>query len=182
MTDGSPLPPGQPPYQPGQPQPGQHQPGGGYPPQGYGPPTGGYPPTPTGPDPFGGSTVGISTLLAAGSVAAITLAVSLNEDDDNGWGRIGVWAGFAIASAVLTLAPSVGRALNLTALRAWRVAAAGAVGLVAFWVLFVLPSISMNVSFAATVGVAAGVAAAWMAPGRPASAADPSEGSAGQTW
>ncbi len=201
MTDGSPQ-SGQSPVagqpQPGQPQPGQPQPGlaqpglaqpghyptAGYPPQGYGPATGGYPPAPAPSDPFGGTgaaAVGASTWLALASVVAMALAVSLKEDGDNGWGRIGVWAGFAIAAAVLTLLPTIGRQMNLTAVRAWRGAAAGAGGLAAFWVLFVLPAISMNVSFAATLGVAAGVGAAWLAPGRPEPSGSTGR-SGGETW
>lgn len=185
MTDGSPQ-SGQPPIagqpHPRQPQPSQY-PTAGYPPQGPGPASGSYPPAPAPSDPFGATgaaAVGASTWLALASVVAMVLAVSLKEDGDNGWGRIGVWAGFAIAAAVLTLAPTIGRQMNLTSARAWRVAATGAVGLVAFWVLFVLPSIAMNISFAATLGVAAGVAAAWFAPGRP-DASSPDR-SAGQTW
>ncbi|MBA3281718.1 MAG: hypothetical protein H0U29_05760, partial [Acidimicrobiia bacterium] len=101
------------------------------------------------------------------SIVSLALAVSLEEDGDNGWGRIGVWAGFALAAAVITLAPALRSQLNLSGERAWQVAVAGGVGLAGFWVLFVLPSISQNVSFLATVGCAAGGLAAWLAPGRP---------------
>lgn len=109
-----------------------------------------------------------SPWLGLVSVACVAVAVSLNEDGDNGWGRIGVWAGFAIAAAALTLAPAVRRQVSLAPDTAWRVATAGAIGLAGYWVLFVLPRIEMNVSFLATVGCAAGMFAAWQAPGRPA--------------
>src|SRR5690606_12320544 len=132
-----------------------------------GAPQPGYQQAPAPFGPSGGSATSISTWLGLVSVVVMVLAVSINEDDDNGWGRIGVWAGFAIASAALSLVPLMADQFKLTATRAWQVAAAGAAGLGAFWVLFVLPSISMNVSFAATVGVVAGAAAAWTAPGKP---------------
>jgi len=175
-------PPGQPYGQPHAPQPGAapqgpppgYQPGG-YPPGGYAAAGG---PAPSS-SPFGASPAGVSLWLSLASIAAMALAVSLNEDDDNGWGRIGVWAGFAIVVAVLTLAPSIGRSINLSQEHAWKVGAVGAVGLIGFWVLFVLPSISMNVSFLATAGVVVGAAAVWLADGRPAPAG---EDTGPQTW
>ena len=106
--------------------------------------------------------------LALLAVACVALAVSIEEDGDHGWGRIGVWAAFAIGCAVLTLAPAVRNQVSLAPDTAWRVATAGAVGLAGYWVLFVLPRIEMNVSFLATLGCAAGIFAAWQAPGRPA--------------
>ena len=130
-----------------------------------------------------GAALGWGASLSAGvawslvSIAAIALAVSLNEDGDNGWGRIGVWAAFAITAAVATLAPALRDQLNLKSTLAWQVGVAGAAGLAAFWVLFVLPSITQNVSFLATVGVAAGGLAAWVAPGRPGNPE-----AAGSTW
>lgn len=178
-----------PPGQPGSgghpvagPPPGYGQPGGG-PPPGYGQPASGPPPGYGPPQGYPQPAVAPSGVKLAGGVwwsllaiVAIALAVSLFEDGDNGWGRIGVWAGFAIAAAVVTLAPALGEQLNLSAERAWQLAVAGGVGLAAFWVLFVLPSISQNVSFLATVGCAAGGLAAWLAPGRAGTA------SSGQTW
>lgn len=186
-TSTTPGQPGPPPGWPGQhAQPaGQSAPGGqpaAGPPPGYGQPAGGPPPgyAPHGYPQSAATSSGVK--LAGGvwwslaSIAAIALAVSLFEDGDNGWGRIGVWAGFAIAAAVVTLAPVLGDQLNLPRERAWQLAVAGGVGLAAYWVLFVLPSISQNVSFLATIGCAAGVLAAWLAPGRPGTS------STGQTW
>ena len=159
---------GQPPQPGPPPQPGQQQPPPGYgPPAGYGPPSGGV-------------TVGIGLWLGLAAIVAMALAVSLNEDGDNGWGRIGVWAAFAIVAAVATLAPALGRQLNLSTERAWQVGAAGAAGLAGFWVLFVLPSISQNTSFLATVACAAGIGAAWIAPGRPSGGGDAS--AQGEWW
>jgi hypothetical protein len=57
--------------------------------------------------------------------------------------------------------------LNLPAQMAWMVAAVGAGYLVFWWVLFVLPVISLNVSFLVTVGVAAAVGAVWTSTDNP---------------
>lgn len=111
-------------------------------------------------------------MLSLIATIAIVVAVSIEEDGDNGWGRIGVWAGAAIAAALATFAPSMRTSLNMDERRAWVVAAIGGVFLVAFWVLLVLPAIQQNTSFLATVGCAAGAAAAWLAPGRPEPAAE----------
>lgn len=81
---------------------------------------------PTGPATRSGTGVGIDLWLSLASITAMALAVSLKEDGDNGWGRIGVWAGFAIFAAVFTLAGSLGDQLNLSRARAWQVAVAGA--------------------------------------------------------
>jgi len=121
------------------------------------------PPTPTG-------QISGTTWLGFAAVVALAVAVSLEEDGDNGWGRIGVWAAFAIAAALATLAPAVREPLRLTPARAAQVAVAGGIGLAAFWVLFVLPVIERNVSFLATLGCVAGCWAAWRAPGRPGAA------------
>lgn len=111
-----------------------------------------------------------SAWFSVAAVALLAVAVSVPEDGDNGWGRFGVWAGFAIAAALATLAPSLRQQFKMSSETAWRVASAGGIGLVAYWVLFVLPWIEQNVGFVATVGCAAGAYAAWVAPGRPHSA------------
>lgn len=179
--------PGYPPTQPvgGQPAPA-YDPGAAQPvydqsapPPGYSPPPVHGPPPGFGPPAeSGGVKVGAPTLLSIVSIAAVALAVSLEEDGRNGWEDIGVWAGFAIVAAVATLAPSLRSNLSLDTSRAWQIGLGGAIGLAAFWVLFILPSIQQNVSFLATVGVVAGGLAVWLAPGRP----DPSASSPGQTW
>ena len=68
---------------------------------------------------------------------------------------------------LLLFLPLFGAAFNLSPERAWRMAAAGAVGLFAFWLLIVVPRITMNTSFLVTAATAAAVGAAWLAPGRP---------------
>lgn len=154
-----------------QPQPGA--PGYGAqpvvgPPPGYGPPPGHSDPSGSpAPSSSGGGSFAGSTWWALIAVAAMAVAVSVPEDGANQWKEIEVWAGFAVLAALLTLAPAARSSLNLSVERAWQVAAGGLVGLVAYWVLFVLPSISQNVSFLATISLAAGGLAVWSAPGRP---------------
>ncbi len=144
----------------------------GYP-AGYGPPPGF-----AAAESSSGTKVGAGLLWSLLAAIALAVAVSVKEDGQNGWERIGVWAGFAIVAALATAAPAIRSNLNLDAEKAWKVAAAGAVGLAAFWVLFILPSIERNVSFVATLGCVAGAVAAWTAPGRPRPAPD----DRGQTW
>lgn len=151
---------------------------GAQPPPGYGPP-GGYPAQP-GP---AASTMAASTWWALLAVVATALAVSIPEDGSNDWKSIQVWAGFAVVAALATLAPTARANLKLSAERAWQVALGGAVALGAFWVLFVLPDIGRNVSFAATIGVAAAGLAVASAPGRPSSMGGATgETGEGGTW
>src|SRR3954466_2876062 len=65
-------------------------------------------------------------VLGVVSVVAVTLGLSLKEDGRNQWDSVNAWGGLAIAGALLTLAPAVGRSLGLTPQRAWQVAACGA--------------------------------------------------------
>jgi hypothetical protein len=106
------------------------------------------------------------TLFAAASLAAVAIGVSVPEDGHNAWHTVKAWGGVALVAAALTFAPALGSAMRLTAYRAWQVAAGGAAGLGLYWVLFVLPDIEKNTSLATTVGVAAGIVVAWIAPGR----------------
>lgn len=100
------------------------------------------------------------------SLAAVVLGLSLSEDGHNAWHTVHAWGALAILGAILTLAPAAAGGLNLSAQRAWQAAACGTGALLLFWVLFVLPSAGSNTSLAITVGVAAGIIAVWLAPGR----------------
>jgi hypothetical protein len=100
------------------------------------------------------------------SLAATVIGLSVEEDGRNFWDSVNAWGGLAILGAVLTLAPVLRSTLNLSAHRAWQVAAAGAGALGLFWVLFVLPAAGSNTSFVTTIGAAAGFGAVWIAPGR----------------
>jgi hypothetical protein len=90
----------------------------------------------------------------------------VEEDGRNAWDSVNAWGAVAILGALLTLAPAARGSLNLTAHRAWQIAACGAAALALFWVLFVLPAAGSNTSLITTVGAAAGIVAVWMAPGR----------------
>ena len=145
------------------------------------------PPTPTpppgyqapGPDATGGTptaakrgpNINVSAPMVFGVVAvvAIVLATFIKETDISFWDQFGgLWSLFAIAAAVLTLLPALRTVVNLGADLAWKLAAGGATALVLWWVLFVLPRIGQpqvaNLTFLATVGVAAGVLAVWTSP------------------
>lgn len=117
---------------------------------------------PDAPKPPGSRTVLVLGIVA---VAAVVLGLTLKENGHNAWGSVNAWGALAIVAAVATLAPALGRAVGLSAQRAWQVAVCGAGALVLFWVLFVLPAVGSNTSLLVTIGVAAGVIAAWLAPG-----------------
>lgn len=152
------------------PQQGAGQPPQGMPPQG--PPPGYAPGQPTQylPPQRPAAPKGATAVWALGllSVILVVLGISLDENGQNAWHTVHAWGGLAIAGAVLTLAPVAGRSLGLTAQRAFQVAVVGAAALVLYWVLFVLPSVGSNTSLLTTLGVAAGVVAVWLAPGRDA--------------
>lgn len=103
------------------------------------------------------------------AVAAIVLATFIKETEISFWDQFGgLWSLFAIAAAVLTLLPALRTVVNVGPELAWKLAAGGAAALVLWWVLFVLPNIGQpqvaNLTFLATVGVAAGVLAVWTSP------------------
>jgi hypothetical protein len=125
-------------------------------------------------------------LFAAASLAAVVLGISVPEDGHTAWHTVKAWGVVAVIAAALTFSPSLGSVFRLSPDRAWQVAAGGAVGLGLYWVLFVLPDIGKNTSLVTTLGVAAGIVVAWIAPGRqPADAppgALPSSPPSGPTW
>ena len=55
--------------------------------------------------------------------------------------------------------------VNMSERQAWQIAAIAAGALVFWWVLFVLPVINRNVSFLATLAVAAAGVGVWLSPG-----------------
>jgi hypothetical protein len=141
------------PNQPQQPPPNQNrtQPQNGQPPQ----------QEVRTPRPKGSGAVLVLGLV---SVLGVVLGLSVAENGANAWDSVNAWGGVAIAGAVAVLAPALGRSRGLSVQRAWQVAVCGAGALVLFWVLFTLPSVGSNTSLLVTIGVAAGVVAAWIAP------------------
>lgn len=116
------------------------------------------------------------TVFAVASIAAVAIGISVPEGGHNAWHVVKAWGGVALVAAALTFAPS----LRLPAYRAWQLAVGGAAGLALYWVLFVLPDIAKNTSLITTLGVAAGIVVAWIAPGRPAPGESPRP--PGPTW
>ena len=78
--------------------------------------------------------------------------------DAMGW----PWSILAIVAAVATLLPAFRSAINVSEKLASAIAMVAAAALIFWWVLFVLPVISLTTGFLATVGVAAGVGAVWL--------------------
>ena len=78
-----------------------------------------------------------------------------------------LWSIVAIVAAVATLLPALYTVVNVPARLAWTIGAVGAGYLVFWWVLFVLPDISLNVAFLCTLGVGAAVAAVLTSPDNP---------------
>lgn len=160
----------------------QRQPPGSYPAQGGHPPRdsaptqgaypqpGAYPPGAQMPYAMptsrrsGGAMAGVVTLALVG-VVAVVVGLSLKENGTTGWQSVRAWGGLAVLGGLATLAPALGGSM-MSPHRAWQVAACGAGALGLFWVLFVLPAVGSNTSLIVTIGTAAGVAAAWVAPGR----------------
>jgi hypothetical protein len=118
-------------------------------------------------------------LFAAASLAAVVLGISVPEDGHAAWHAVKAWGAVAVIAAALTSAPSFGSVFRLSPYRAWQVAAGGAAGLGLYWVLFVLPDIGKNTSLVTTLGVAAGIVVAWIAPGRQPAGAQPADGPSG---
>ena len=123
---------------------------------------------PVAPPPAPAADTGIETWgwLSLLAVVALVLGLFLEEGGANLWDSSEAWSLFAIGCALAQLAPLLRRTLKWSAERAWLVAVVGAAGLVLYWLLLVLPSISRNTSFAITVAAAAAAGAAWLAPGR----------------
>jgi hypothetical protein len=153
------------------------------------PPPSATPPPPAPAQPSGDPTGGVTSPTARGAtvtltpglvfglvaVAAIVIGLFLEESDSAGapsvnlWDRTSapLWSIVAIVAAVATLLPALRTVVNVPAKLAWTIAAAGAAYLVFWWVLFVLPSITLNVAFVVTLGVAAAVAAVWTSTDNP---------------
>ena len=115
-----------------------------------------------------GGGIDINPVLAIGVAAVVLLVLSLFLEEDGArlWSDLGVlWSLFALAMVLLTLLPSVRKLVNLSERQAWQIAAIAAGALVFWWVLFVLPVINRNVSFLATLAVAAAGVGVWLSPG-----------------
>ena len=140
-------------------------------------------PAPSSTDPTGGvpaargATVTLTLGLVLGVVGIIAILIGLLLDESDGggapseslWDRTSapLWSIVAIVAAAATLLPALRSAINVPARLAWTIGAVGAGYLVFWWVLFILPDISLNVAFLVTLGVGAAVAAVLTSPDNP---------------
>ncbi|HET9658034.1 MAG TPA: hypothetical protein VFP72_21960, partial [Kineosporiaceae bacterium] len=113
-----------------------------------------------------GQGQGAGRLLAAVAWPVMALGLFLPEGGTSAFERIPAWSVFALACLVAVGVGAFGGAQGPGTGRTWTIGAAGAGGLLAFWVLLVLPVISGNSGFALTLGTALAVAALWQTPGR----------------
>lgn len=162
-------PPPNPQHFPQQPFNGPPPFGGQQPPPQYAPGPAGPSGYPAGPPPQvakhpGATTIGLLGLI---SLVAVVAGLSIKEDGRYAWSSVHAWGALPILGALLVLAPAAGHAIGLSPARAVRSAYLGAGALAVYWVLFVLGDVGSNTSLAVTVGVAAGLFAAWFAAGRP---------------
>jgi hypothetical protein len=105
-------------------------------------------------------------VLSLIALVLVPLGLFVPEHDHQVWDDSEAWAVFALACAVVQLAPLLRSMFAWSAERAWVIGAVGAGGLLLYWVLLVLPSISANTSFALTAATAAACGGLWLAPGR----------------
>jgi hypothetical protein len=112
------------------------------------------------------SYTAIRVLAQLACIALIIGGLSITENGVRGWSDVTAWAFFAATAAVVQAAPLVGSAFGVDTATSWLVGAVAAASLVLYWVLIVLPSVSTNVGFAQTMGVAAAVIGSWLSPGR----------------
>jgi hypothetical protein len=102
------------------------------------------------------------------ALAVLELGLTMDPGDRSLWSAVPSWSAFATAAAVAALFPLL---LSLAPQRvpartAWRVGAAGAAGLGAFWVLIALPLVASDRGFLLTAALALAAGAVWLAPGR----------------
>jgi hypothetical protein len=110
--------------------------------------------------------VGLTVL----SVALLELGLTMRGGDlESYWQRIPLWSAFATACALLGLlafAAFFPAGNEQRSGPAWRVAAAGLVGLAVFWLLVVLPVVDSDRGFVLTAALAALGGALWVGPRR----------------
>jgi hypothetical protein len=116
-----------------------------------------------------------AALLGLGLAVLALLLLELGLAPDFGvesyWSAVPLWSAFATLCAGLAVLAFAGSYPSGSALRsgaAWRIAAAGLVGLAAFWVLVVLSVVASDRGFLLTAALGALGAALWLGPGRKA--------------
>ncbi len=106
--------------------------------------------------------------LAGLSLVLLGLGLTMHEGDGRSyWDGIPLWSAFAsvcalVASGAYVVSAVAGKGSRSAAL--WRIAAAGLVGLAAFWLLVVLPVVATDRGFVLTAALAALGGALWVGP------------------
>jgi hypothetical protein len=117
----------------------------------------------------------LTALLGVGlvvlAVVLLELGLSLDFGARSYWSAVTLWSAFASACALLALlafAAVSAMGDRLGSAPAWRVAAAGLVGVAVFWLLVVLPDVDSDRGFVLTAALAALGGALWVGPRRKA--------------
>jgi hypothetical protein len=107
--------------------------------------------------------------LAAASLLLLELGLALRFGGTSMWAAIPLWSGFATACsglALLAFAAFYPAGNRKRSGPAWKVAAAGLVGLAVFWLLVVLPDVASDRGFVLTAALGCLGAALWIGPRR----------------
>jgi hypothetical protein len=105
----------------------------------------------------------LGLVLGIVAVIGVVLGLLVKSDGVKLWDTMGwTWAVLAIVAAVAVLVLSLSGLVPVSRAAAARLMAISAGVLVLWWVLFVLPIVSSNTSFLATVGTLAAVGAAYV--------------------
>jgi peptidoglycan/LPS O-acetylase OafA/YrhL len=108
----------------------------------------------------------VGLVLGLGAVAL--LEVGLVRGAHSFWTTVPLWSGFATLAALVGLLASAARGARAGTDRAWRLSAAGLIGLAVFWVLVVLPVGNTDRGFVLTAALGCLGVSLWLAPGRKA--------------
>jgi hypothetical protein len=111
--------------------------------------------------------VGLTVL----ALALLQLGLALEFDTESFWSVLTLWSAFAtlaVVVALLAFALSAVRGARLSEGTAWRIAAAGLVGLAVFWLLVALPNADSDRGFLLTAALGALGGALWVGTGRKA--------------
>jgi hypothetical protein len=116
---------------------------------------------------------GSSMLMLITAAVSHVLGLVVPSDSKFPFFDLGLWALFGVVCVALLGAPLVAGALKLSPVQAWRVAAAGSIGLAFHWLAFVVPILEKNPSFFMTLGLGAALWSTYLAPGRVQALAKP---------
>jgi hypothetical protein len=104
----------------------------------------------------------LSRVLAAFAWPVMTIGLFVPESGDPVFSRMPTWSAFALLCLVLVGVGAFGGPKGPGAGRTFTLGVIGAGGLVAFWVLLVLPEIQRNTSFVLTLGTTLAAFAMWL--------------------